>query len=57
MSEIKAIAFETHCPTCKTEYENIGHPLRPGVIMMRTCKCKYKTITNGNNVVIELEKK
>jgi hypothetical protein len=27
------------CPRCGSEYENVGHPLKPGVVMMRTCKC------------------
>jgi hypothetical protein len=27
------------CPRCGAEYENVGHPLKPGVIMMKTCKC------------------
>ena len=31
------------CPNCKTPYENIGHPMKPGVIMQRTCKCVVTT--------------
>lgn len=33
----------THCPQCHAEYKNIGHPLRPGVIMMITCDCEVVT--------------
>jgi hypothetical protein len=31
------------CPTCKQKYEHVGHPLKPGVIMMSTCGCKFTT--------------
>jgi len=36
---INSPAQETHCSQCGTEYKNIGHPLKPGVIMMVTCDC------------------
>ncbi len=32
--------FEPLCSTCKTPFENIEHPLKPGVIMQRRCKCE-----------------
>jgi len=41
--------FPLWCPECKAEYENIGHPMKPGVIIMRVCKCEIVTqpIENG----------
>jgi hypothetical protein len=36
------MAFATHCPLCHATYENIGHPLKPGVIMQRLCKCTLR---------------
>jgi hypothetical protein len=39
----------THCDGCGAEYENIGHPMKPGVIVMRVCRCEVVTqpIKNG----------
>ena len=31
------------CPTCKEAYDNIGHPVREGVVIARVCKCTRKT--------------
>lgn len=30
------------CLDCKQKYINIGHPLIPGVILQRQCKCEIK---------------
>lgn len=39
------------CPDCKATYRNIGHPLRPGVIMQRACDCEYITVSDGAGTV------
>jgi len=41
------------CPTCKSPFENIAHPLKPGVTMMRTCKCRFETqAVEGGTITI-----
>jgi hypothetical protein len=41
------------CPYCRAAYTNIGHPLKPGVIMQRVCKCRVivKTVKSGPNSI------
>jgi hypothetical protein len=57
-----ASSFEKDCPHCGAPHENVGHPLKPGVIMMRVCKCEYESHTtqgpNGSiTVTVRKEKK
>jgi hypothetical protein len=42
------------CDTCGAEYENIGHPLKPGVVIMRRCKCEVVTQTHEYGTVTML---
>lgn len=35
--------IERSCSVCGEEYVNIGHSLKPGVIMMRDCACVRET--------------
>ncbi len=35
------------CPHCRTAFQNLGHPMKPGVIVMRTCACKIVTESVG----------
>ena len=37
--------WEKSCSACGEEYVNIGHPLKPGVVMMRDCACVRETET------------
>lgn len=43
--------MEKACSVCGEEYINIGHPLKPGVIMMRDCACVRETETLRENRV------
>ena len=53
--ENNSLAFEKNCPHCGAPYENVGHPLKPGVIMMRVCKCEYEShTTQGPNGTITI---
>lgn len=47
-------AQEDRCSQCGAEFENIGHPLKPGVIMQRHCKCEVVTICDGATSVTML---
>lgn len=38
-------SLDTSCDVCGQKYENIGHPLKPGVIIMRVCGCKPVAFT------------
>lgn len=51
---IEMPAWENNCSQCGAEYENIGHPLKPGVIMMRLCKCviTIQSIPGGQITII-----
>lgn len=42
------------CDACGARFENIGHPLKPGVVMMRSCKCEFvmQQGSDGVNVTI-----
>jgi hypothetical protein len=41
----RTIGWEKMCSVCGEEFVNIGHPLKPGVIMMRDCACVRETKT------------
>lgn len=45
------INWEKLCPCCGEEFVNIGHPLKPGVVMMRDCACVRETETLPANRV------
>lgn len=50
---VNAPSFEENCSFCGAPFENIGHPLKPGVIMMQVCKCEYEShTTQGPNGTI-----
>jgi hypothetical protein len=51
VSNIEVSAQLDECPLCASAYENIGHPLKPGVIMMRVCKCKITMQTTSNGTI------
>jgi hypothetical protein len=51
MSEV---LLDTHCPTCKCEYTNIGHPIYTGAIIVRTCGCRYVTVDGGTIHVLHM---
>jgi hypothetical protein len=38
----------TSCQECGAEYVHHEHPLKPGVIMMSTCKCEVLTAEEGS---------
>lgn len=46
--------MDEKCPTCGEQYVNIGHPLKPGVIMMRTCGCRYESVMQGTTTITTL---
>jgi hypothetical protein len=43
--------FPEICPTCGTKYENVEHPMRPGVIMSRLCKCVGQSQAEFNKLL------
>jgi len=48
---IDSTAWEKLCSVCGEEYVNVGHPLKPGVIMMLDCACVRETQSHsGINV-------
>jgi hypothetical protein len=51
------ISFPTHCAVCGGEFRNIGHMLRPGVIIQRPCNCLYEAvpIPPGQSVILTKE--
>ncbi len=36
------VALPTYCAACGAEYVHVGHPLKPGVTMALTCKCRFE---------------
>lgn len=46
------IGWEKMCSVCGEEYVNIGHPLKPGVIMMRDCACVRESQTYSGSTII-----
>lgn len=44
------------CTTCKEKYQHIGHPTRPGVIMMSTCSCTREPSLKWDRRFLELAK-
>lgn len=51
LDAIRAQMSDT-CPNCREPYVNIGHPLRPGVIMQRVCGCKVEVGTGAPGTTI-----
>ncbi len=49
------IKFPDTCPHCEAPFEHIGHPMKPGVIMMSICKCVRTIIPGEGGTVTVLE--
>lgn len=40
------MTYEAHCGVCGGKFVNMEHPLKPGVIMLRTCQCEIALRTD-----------